>query len=52
METAHPNFGNSEYVTGLQPNIRPQRVVLVLRRRFEQKQDDPAAPLPVSNPAQ
>ncbi len=34
METAYPNFGKAEYVTGLQPNIRPQRVVLVLRQRL------------------
>ncbi len=34
METAWMNFGKSEYVTGLQPNIRPQRVVLVFKRRL------------------
>ena len=34
METAYPNFGKAEYVTGLQPNIRPQRVVMILRRRM------------------
>jgi hypothetical protein len=33
IETAYPNFGNSDYVTGLQPNVRPQRLVIVLRRR-------------------
>ena len=33
METAYPNFGDEKYVTGLQPNIRPQRVVVILRRR-------------------
>lgn len=32
METAYPNFGKSEYVTGLQPNIRPQRAVLIFKR--------------------
>lgn len=32
METAFPNFGRGEYVTGLQPNIRPQRLVLVFKR--------------------
>lgn len=32
-ETAHPNFGNSEYVTGIQPNVRPQKVVLIFKRR-------------------
>jgi len=33
METAYPNFGNDKYVAGLQPNIRPQRLVVVFRRR-------------------
>lgn len=32
LETAYPNFGNSEYVTGLQPNIRSQRLVLIFKR--------------------
>jgi hypothetical protein len=32
METAFPNFGSSEYVTGLQPNVRPQRAVLLFKR--------------------
>lgn len=31
-ETAYPNFGNSEYVTGLQPNVRPQKVVLLFKK--------------------
>lgn len=34
METAFPNFGNAGYVTGLQPNVRPQRAVLIFRRRL------------------
>ena len=34
IETAYPNFGKAEYVTGLQPNIRPQRVVMILRHRL------------------
>jgi hypothetical protein len=34
LETAYPNFGDAKYVTGLQPNVRPQRVVLVLRHRI------------------
>jgi hypothetical protein len=34
METAYPNFGNSEYVTGLQPNIRPQRAILIFKRQI------------------
>ena len=32
VETAFPNFGNAEYVTGLQPNVRPQDVVLIFKR--------------------
>ena len=32
VETAHPNFGNESYVTGIQPNIRPQRAVLIFKR--------------------
>jgi hypothetical protein len=32
METAYPNFGDSQYVTGIQPNIRPQAVVLIFKR--------------------
>jgi len=32
-ETAFPNFGKSEYVTGLQPNIRPQAAVLLFKRQ-------------------
>lgn len=34
METAYPNFGDAKYVTGLQPNVRPQRLVLILRHRL------------------
>lgn len=33
LETAFPNFGNAGYVTGLQPNVRPQRLVILLRHR-------------------
>ena len=32
-ETAYPNFGRSEYVTGLQPNVRPQAMLLVFKRQ-------------------
>jgi hypothetical protein len=32
METAFPNFGDSKYVTGLRDNVRPQRLVLILKR--------------------
>ena len=35
METAWPNFGNADYVTGIQPNIRPQRLVLVFKRIYQ-----------------
>ncbi|MEN9271477.1 MAG: hypothetical protein Q6L49_12025, partial [Thermostichales cyanobacterium HHBFW_bins_127] len=35
METAFPNFGNAEYVTGLQPNVRPQRLVLIFKRPIQ-----------------
>lgn len=34
-ETAHPNFGNGEYVTGIQPNVRPQKLVLIFKRHKE-----------------
>ncbi len=40
METAYPNFGNQGYVTGIQPNVRPQRVVFIFKR-----------PIPALNPA-
>jgi len=33
VETAFPNFGDSKYVTGLQPNIRPQSTVLIFKRK-------------------
>lgn len=32
LETAYPNFGDYKYVTGLQPNIRPQRAILLFKR--------------------
>ncbi len=31
-ETVHPNFGNEEYVTGLQPNTRTEEVIYVFKR--------------------
>lgn len=34
VETAYPNFGDSKYVTGLQTNVRPQRLVVILRHRI------------------
>lgn len=33
-ETIHPNFGNVDYVTGLQPNIRPQRLICIFKRPY------------------
>lgn len=32
-ETVHPNFGNSEYVTGIQPNVRTAEVNFVFKRK-------------------
>ncbi|MDO5396047.1 MAG: DUF4177 domain-containing protein [Bacteroidales bacterium] len=32
IETVHPNFGNSEYVTGLRPNSRTAVVNFVFKR--------------------
>jgi hypothetical protein len=31
-ETAYVNFGNSSYVTGLQPNIRPQDLICIFKK--------------------
>lgn len=33
IETAHPNFGNGEYVTGLQPNVRTNNIVFIFKKR-------------------
>lgn len=35
VETVHPNFGNEEYVTGLQPNTRTNSVVLIFKREIK-----------------
>jgi hypothetical protein len=32
-ETAHPNFGKEDLVTGLQPNVRPQSLVCIFKRQ-------------------
>lgn len=32
IETAFPNFGKDEYVTGLRENVRPQALLLVFRK--------------------
>ncbi len=33
METAYPNFGDRSYVTGIQPNVRPQKLICIFKRR-------------------
>ena len=32
LETAHPNFGDSGYVTGIRENVRPQSLTCILKR--------------------
>lgn len=32
-ETVHPNFGSSEYVTGMQPNVRTSEINFVFKRK-------------------
>ena len=32
IETAHPNFGKDDFVTGLQPNVRPQSAMFLFKR--------------------
>ena len=32
IETVHPNFGNAQYVTGLQPNTRTCLILYVFKR--------------------
>jgi hypothetical protein len=32
METAFPNFGNDQYITGIRENIRPQSLVVIFKR--------------------
>lgn len=34
VQTVHPNYGNSEYVTGLQPNTRTSTINFVLKRKL------------------
>ena len=43
-ETPHPNFGNSDYVTGLQPNMRPGSVTLLFKRSWTPTPETPWAP--------
>ena len=33
-ETAYPNFGNASYVTGIQPNVRPQKLICIFKRQI------------------
>lgn len=32
-ETVHPNFGNDQYVSGLQPNVRTSEINFVFKRK-------------------
>jgi hypothetical protein len=32
METSYVNFGSEKYVTGLQPNVRPQSIICIFKR--------------------
>jgi hypothetical protein len=32
METSYPNFGSAEYVTGIQPNVRPQDIICIFKK--------------------
>jgi hypothetical protein len=32
-ETVHPNFGNEEYVSGIQPNVRTAEINFVFKRK-------------------
>lgn len=32
-ETVHPNFGNEQYVSGLQPNVRTAEINFVFKRK-------------------
>lgn len=33
IETIHPNFGDEEYVTGIQPNVRTSEINFVFKRK-------------------
>lgn len=33
IETVHPNFGNEEYVSGIQPNVRTAEFNFVFKRK-------------------
>ncbi|MDR2835418.1 MAG: DUF4177 domain-containing protein [Bacteroidales bacterium] len=32
-ETVHPNYGNEEYVSGLQPNVRTAEINFIFKRK-------------------
>jgi len=34
METAYPNFGDKQYVTGIRTNVRPQLLVLIFKKKL------------------
>lgn len=36
METSYPNFGNASYVTGLQPNVRPQTLICIFKKPIKE----------------
>ena len=36
IETVHPNYGNDDYVTGLQPNTRTCSVILIFRKEKQE----------------
>jgi hypothetical protein len=33
LETEHPNYGNDQYVSGLQPNVRTAEIHYVFKRK-------------------
>jgi len=33
IETVHPNFGNTEYVNGIQPNVRNKEINFLFKRK-------------------
>lgn len=52
-ETVHYNFGNNQYVAGLQPNVRAGSATVLLKRPYrepetEELQGPPAEPAPGS----
>lgn len=39
METVRTNYGNDKYVTGLQPNVRTQILVMIFKRPLVKSKD-------------